>query len=202
MSRNGKEVVASIDSIAPAHLNGNIYTQTVRKSSCEILTNNAKCEQCVDYRDTLWKAFHRWNKRKNLPSRNTASTSHTNLRCLNTPEKRQRYRKLKVRSDTAERKVKTMMEKLTEKNGVELESDMHKDMETIMNEMTGTVRNDYSEGSFRHLFWDQQLQLLQAKKDHRQIRWHPALIKWCLHLKFKSTSAYHALEFRRAHSSV
>ena len=57
-----------------------------------------------------------------------------------------------------------MMEKLTEKNGVELESDMHKDMETIMNEMTGTVRNDYSEGSFRHLFWDQQLQLLQAKK--------------------------------------
>ena len=30
-------------------------------------------------------------------------------------------------------------------------------------------------------------------KDHRQIRWHPALIKWCLHLKFKSTGAYHAL---------
>ena len=26
------------------------------------------------------------------------------------------------------------------------------------------------------------------------MRWHPALIKWCLHLKFKSTSAYHALQ--------
>ena len=30
-------------------------------------------------------------------------------------------------------------------------------------------------------------------KRPRQIRLHPALVKWCLHLKFKSTSAYHAL---------
>ena len=25
------------------------------------------------------------------------------------------------------------------------------------------------------------------------MRWHPSLIKWCLHLKFKSSGAYHAL---------
>ena len=25
------------------------------------------------------------------------------------------------------------------------------------------------------------------------VRWHPAMIKWCLHLKFLSSSAYHAL---------
>ena len=30
-------------------------------------------------------------------------------------------------------------------------------------------------------------------KDVQQVRWYPALIKWCLHLKFKSSSGYHAL---------
>ena len=194
MSRNGKDVVASIDSSVPVHLNGDTYTQTVRRSTCEILTNDAKCGQCVDYRGTLRKSFHRWKKGKESPSRRrrTASTSHTNLRYLNTPDKRQRYRKLKVRSDTAERKVKKMMERLTEKDGVELEGDVHKDMQTIMNEMTSTIRREHSKGSFRRIFWDEQLKALQTK-DPRQIRWHPALIKWCLHLKFKSSSAYHAL---------
>ena len=29
--------------------------------------------------------------------------------------------------------------------------------------------------------------------DIRQIKWHPAIIKWCLHLKFLSSGAYHAM---------
>lgn len=69
---------------------------------------------------------------------------------------------------------------------------VHADMQAIMNEMTGAVRKENSEGLFRRIFWDEQLKALQTK-DPRQVRWHPALIKWCLHLKFKSTSAYHAL---------
>lgn len=78
-----------------------------------------------------------------------------------------------------------MMEKLTEENGVELEADMHDDLKTIM---TDDIRNHHSEGSFRRICWDQQLEALQTKDPH-QIRWHPTLIKWCLHLKFKSTGA-------------
>ena len=27
----------------------------------------------------------------------------------------------------------------------------------------------------------------------KQLRWHPAIIKWCLHLKLISSGAYHAL---------
>lgn len=55
-SRNGKEIVGSVDSFAPVHLNGETYTQTVRNTSCQILTNGTKCEQCVMYRDTLRKS--------------------------------------------------------------------------------------------------------------------------------------------------
>ena len=192
-SNNGKETVATIDSAAPVQLNGNVYTQTVRYKACQILTADTKCWQCVRYRDSLRKSFHRWKKRINTsPSRKTATTSHTNLRFLNTPERQQRYRNLKVRSDTAERKVKQIMEKLMEKDGVQLEEGMHRDLQTIMTDMTSNVRDEHSEDSFKRLFWEQQLNAMQTK-DHRQIRWHPALVKWCLHLKFKSTGAYHAL---------
>ena len=192
-SSDGKEIVAALDSNAPVELNGEVYTQTVRHRSCEILTNGTKCPQCVKYRDSLRKVFHRWQKRCNSsPGHNTASTSHTNVRYLNTPERQERYRKLKVRSDTAERRVKRMLEKLTEKDGVQLDDGMHDDLQSIMIDMTSEVRDQNSEGSFRRIFWEQQLEAM-SKKNRRHIRWHPALIKWCLHLKFKSTSAYHAL---------
>ena len=62
----------------------------------------------------------------------------------------------------------------------------------IMGEMTEKVHRDNPEGSFRRMFWDQQIKALNVEDSH-QIRWHPAMIKWCLHLKFLSSSAYHAL---------
>ena len=58
--------------------------------------------------------------------------------------------------------------------------------------MTDRVHEEYPKGSFKRVFWDQQLEASKGK-DSRQIRWHPAMIKWCLHLKFISSGAYHAL---------
>ena len=61
-----------------------------------------------------------------------------------------------------------------------------------MNEMTDKIHTEYPDGSFKHIFWDQQLQAANTK-DRKQIRWHPIIINWCLHLKFISSGAYHAL---------
>ena len=82
-----KEVVAVVDSAVPVQLNGDLYTQTVRHKSCAILTNDTKCAKCVQYRDTLRNSFHRWKKINTSPRRNTASTSHTNLRYSNTTQR-------------------------------------------------------------------------------------------------------------------
>ena len=57
-SKNDKDTVATVDLATPVQLNGEVYTQTVRSKSCEILTNETKCAQCVNYRDTLMKSFH------------------------------------------------------------------------------------------------------------------------------------------------
>ena len=46
--------------------------------------------------------------------------------------------------------------------------------------------------SFQRLFWTQQLQCLKVK-NNRQLRWHPMMIKWCLHLKMISSAANHAM---------
>ena len=191
--RNGKDIIAVVDKYAPVTLNGEVYDATVRNSQCEIIISGAKCEKCVSYRDYLRKAYHRWIKTKQTsPSRRTSSTSKANFRYLDTPEKEQRYKKLKRRSRETERKLRDTIERLTQENGVSMEPDMQNDLESIMEEKTAEVRNMYPENSLRRIFWEQQLNALQMK-DKRQIRWHPAIIKWCLHLKFKSSGAYHAL---------
>lgn len=187
MTSKSGEVTASVDSNGPVQLNGKTYTQTVRCNSCEIIVGGSKCSKCVAYRSILRKTYH-----VTRPTRRTSTSSHTNFKFLNTPEKRERYRNLKTRSKAAERKLKDTIQKLTHQQGVDLEPEVHNELHRIMHEFGGKVRQKYLQGSFRYLFWEQQLQALQAK-DCRQVRWHPALIKWCLHLKYKSSSAYHAL---------
>ena len=80
---------------------------------------------------------------------------------------------------------------VNEKSGVQL-GELSSDFKSVMEDMTATVHDKYPEGSFRRLFWDEQVKAL-GKSDARQIRWHPALIRWCLHLKFISSGAYHAI---------
>jgi hypothetical protein len=93
------------------------------------------------------------------------------------------------------RKIELLEEKvkrLTEASGVVVDKEMHDDLTSIMDEMTEEVENKFDENSFERVFWNQQLQAKQVK-DHRQMRWHPALIKWCLSLKMLSSSSYRAL---------
>ena len=61
-----------------------------------------------------------------------------------------------------------------------------------MKEKTPEIVEAYPEGSFKRLFWEEQLRAA-SKKDMRQVRWHPLIIRWCLNLKLLSSSAYHAV---------
>ncbi len=69
---------------------------------------------------------------------------------------------------------------------------MNKDFIQLMHDMTGTVYSEHPEGSFKRIFWDQQLSANRVKNVKR-MRWHPTMIKWCLHLKFMSTACYNAI---------
>ena len=129
------------------------------------------------------------------PSVHASTSSHTNMRYLNTPQKFKRYRGLKARCVAAEKKVKRLKEsisKLITSSNIEVDNNLNHDLSKIMHDNQGKIIKDFPEDSFQRLFWNQQMQSLSVKND-RQLRWHPMIIKWCLHLKIISSAAYHAM---------
>ena len=80
---------------------------------------------------------------------------------------------------------------LIEKDHVILDATLSSDFKAIMSKVSKEVHENCTEGSFKQLFWDLQVKTT-AVKDARQVRWLPAIIKWCLHLKFISSGGYHA----------
>ncbi len=54
------------------------------------------------------------------------------------------------------------------------------------------MHKKFPEGTFRRIFWDQQLENA-PQKNAKQYRRHPLMIKWSLNIHLMSSSAYHAL---------
>ena len=189
-------ITAVIDDYFPVVQDGVTHTLTVRHHNCKMITLQSKCNTCLHYRPTLRSMVSRKRKQHLLsPSRRTATTSRVNFRYLRTPEKATRFanRSAQVKRTSQELvRLKGKIDSLTRKEGITLDANLHKDMADIVSEETENIRSKFTDGSFQRLFWDQQLEYLKLS-DSRNIRWHPMMIKWCLSLKFASSSAYEAL---------
>ena len=110
ISSNGN-VAASMDQYAPVALNGAHYRATVRTGSCELVSTSQKCSSCKSYRDMLRAMYNRWCKRRTCDLSDTSS--HSNERYLNTPEKKAKMSKLKERARAAEKQVQNLRAKIT-----------------------------------------------------------------------------------------
>lgn len=198
-SRKGKFIgkdgstVAFVDRYAPVNVNGETFSQTIRTSDCELLVRGQKCKSCTSYRRTLRTLYTRWSKRNSGDV--SSSSSHTNVRYLNTPEKLAKITCLRKRVKTAEAEIVRLKQKVLEliqEKGEDVDGGLHQDLSLIMQENTSDVHAAFPEGTFRRIFWDQQLEN-SKKSNSRQYRWHPVMIKWCLNLKLISSAAYYAL---------
>ena len=101
---------------------------------------------------------------------------------------------MKKRTENSElevTKLRKKIQKITCECGESLDNDLQQDLLSIMAENTQGVKTAFPEGSFRRLFWEQQLDAAKVT-DARQVRWHPLLIRWCLNLKLMSSATYHA----------
>ena len=191
LSKNGKEVHAALDSTAAVYLNGVTYTETIRSTSCQLLVYGSKCTSCVAYHNTLRSIYNQWKRKKAA----TTYKGHTNTRFLNSPQKKQRISEWKSRAKAAEKKVCRLEERIRlskEINGIDLDEGLHDDLSQIIMEKTGEIQAKYDKESFQRLFWEQQLQAIKAKSP-TQYRWHPMMVKWCLHLRMLSSFAYDAM---------
>lgn len=188
-------VAAYIDCNAAVTLKGQTFGQTVRSSNCKILVPNGKCSACVTYRDSLRAMHHKWTKRQDeSPSKVTSTHSHVNERWLNTPQKKTKLARVKLRLRASEKKSAYMKEKIKEilsEKAVEVDNQLHEGLNKIMDENARQVHEKYEEGSFHRLFWDEQTS--NMAKFPTQRRWHPMLIRWCLHLRMLSSRAYDAV---------
>ena len=117
LSKDGK-FVAYVDEV-----NGN---KTVRTCSC------------YNYRSNLRAMYSKWSKRQAVAGSvqmSDSSSSHTNNRYLNTPEKKMKVDDLKKRVHAAEASVKRLKDKirkLTDDQRETIDGELHSDLLSIM----------------------------------------------------------------------
>lgn len=194
MNRSGSSVVASIDQQGVIDQGGIYHHVTVRTSSCSIVVNGKdKCFNCAQYCNNLRSIYSRY--RNKLQHSSSSISRATTIRYLTTPQRRKTIMKLRQKNLLLKRRMATMknqIEKSTTANGVDITCDqLRSDMVNIMDEFNDDIKS-HPNGSFHRVFWEQHYNSI-TKNNRRQIRWHPAMIKWCLSLKYLSSSCYNAL---------
>lgn len=154
---------------------------TVRCTSCQLLVSVplSRCDPCTEYRKILNAMVSR---QSNTCEDSTQPESHTNYRFLNTPDRKVRVQRLRLKSrmsEQREKRIRERLERIVEERGVEVDRELHADMCATVEESTAQVMADYPPGSFQRIFWDQQQRAMKLK-DSRSMRWEPAMIRLVL----------------------
>ena len=99
----------------------------------------------------------------------------------------------KVRTSREEiKKLRERIKEASKRFGETIDDGFHSDLISIMKKNQTPINEAYPEGSFARLFWEEQFKA-GSVVDARQMRWHPAMIKWCLNLLLMSGSSYRAM---------
>ena len=160
----------------------------MRHSNCTILLSqkdHTRCNQCVTYRRSLAVMASRHSLQRSIQK--TAPSSHTNYRYLSSPEKIDRLRQLHQCNRSVQKKLcrlKARVAEMISTTNVQLDVETTSDLCAIMELEEESILKKYPEDSFQRVFWQQQKEA--SSKDKRGMRWHPAMIKWCLYLCHQS----------------
>ena len=122
-----------------------------------------------------------------------ATDSHMNFRYLDTPEKLERMRNLHKLVHLQQKKIAQLQQTLDRyilTDGVKVDDSTNKDLYTIMTHNSSSILS--ADEGFKSIFWQQQMKASLAKSK-QGIRWHPAIIRWCLYLHHRSSGAYSTL---------
>ena len=192
-------VSAYLDTAIPVYFDEEAHSETVRSTSCELLVTcnkfKLRCQGCIEYRRNLRALHGKWQCSPSRKIKRAATDSHANYRYLDTPEKKERLTKLHSENRALNRQVAQLqnrIEKLTNQNGILLDHNMDADMRTIVSENNDNICSSFPPQSFGHIFWKQQRDCMLAKNS-KQMRWHPMMIKWCMHLQMLSSSCYDSI---------
>ena len=82
------------------------------------------------------------------------------------------------------------VEMLVERNTITLNKKDHEDMLKIISDEGHMATANMN--MFQKLFWEHKVAAAK-KADHRGMRWHPLMIRWCIFLHHQSPGAYETL---------
>ena len=120
-------------------------------------------------------------------------SSHANYTSLTTREKDVRMRNLQRSVRQCEKQVQYWKEKPEEAIETRSISDdtLSEDLHTIMTTENSSIMDQFPEGSFARLFWQQQFEAAsrKTKEMKRGMHWDPLMVKWCIYLCHKSSGA-------------
>jgi len=89
----------------------------------------------------------------------------------------------------SQRKVHNLekqQQRLIQIDGVNVDEATHTGLLSILENFQEESKDS---DTFESIFWQQQLKAASLK-DKRGMRWHPAIIRWCLYLHYKSSGCY------------
>ncbi len=181
---------------------GQIYKSTIRKKSCTFLTDvNNQCPECNVYRTDLQAAMS-YQKRKGESSiSRTSASSHVPHSNMNEEELKRKLENVQREKRNLMKKTKVLekqMAHLMKTESVEFMGDDSNFVETVINEHTSELDSLLPEDSPQKLLWESQKEAMKcAKNNPRTMRWHPAVIRWCIALHSKSPAAYRAMRDSR-----
>lgn len=173
---------------------GKEISRTIRHTECELLTTakDQRCKKCKRYRAVV-RAMKNCCEKKDLqvsPVHSQVSL-HINNRYIKTPEKLAKLKTYQVQIKSGKQEIynlRKLLDESVEAKGMPVDVETHSDLLEIMQENSAKISEAFPNNSFRQLFWTQQLEAAM-KKNPKEMRWHPLMVKWCLSLKLRS-SAY------------
>jgi hypothetical protein len=163
---------------------------TIRHKRCEFVLPHGhdKCSHCKSHRKSLYVMLKRLENNSN----DTSVSSHTNYRYLSSTMLKQRASKLHRQYTLALKRIarlKQRVKELVTKKGVQVSTEMDGDLRTIMQDNFQSIAGKCPPNTFQRVFWEQHAKAAKCK-NRRGIRWHPAMIRWCLYLRHLSGKAY------------
>uniref|UniRef100_A0A7M5XKE5 Transposable element P transposase-like RNase H domain-containing protein n=2 Tax=Clytia hemisphaerica TaxID=252671 RepID=A0A7M5XKE5_9CNID len=158
-----------------------------RSQKCHILLKNKEiCSECSKFEMKLRFEIGQKRKVSETPASNFAPLSVTSKErvVLTLKATRQENKKLKAEND---RLTKQLQEAL-HKNSVDVQEDLSDDLMKIFD---GVPQENIT--PFMRLFWTEQMKYIRCT-NKKQLRYHPAIIKYCLNICAKSSAAYKQLK--------
>jgi len=183
-----KSVVAEVDS-------ERLGNPSIFHSDCEVILDptfkSGRCSACTKHRKSLCTMASRSPKDEDR----THPSSHTTYSTLHSPEIKERLSRVHHENVCLKAQISRLREKISAaviNDGVTVDPELNEDLKDIVEKSREEVHNNYPDGSFERVFWEEQEKALSLN-DARAMKWHPVFIKWCLYLRHLSGRAYEML---------